>query len=56
MSQDDHAFFNSVQKEQIDSPTRISKNVPMSGTNLTYQFSHVKISEFKKTDSVGQTT
>ena len=41
MSQDDHAFLNSVQKQQIDSQTLISKTAPMSRTNLTYHFSHV---------------
>ena len=37
--------MSSVQKEKIDFPTRISKTAPASGTNLTYQFSHVKISQ-----------
>ena len=45
MSEDDHAFLSSVRKEQLDSPTRISKTAPTSGTNLTYQFSHVEISQ-----------
>ena len=45
MSEDDHAFLSSVRKEQLDSPTRISKTAPTSGTNLTYQFSHIEISQ-----------
>ena len=32
----------------MDSPTRISKTALTSGTSLTYQFNHVKISEFKR--------
>ena len=56
-SKDDDVLLSSVQKEQTDSPTRISKTATTSGTNMTDQFSHVKISQSStQTDSVGQTT